>query len=137
MASKNEETIRAFWGACERRDYEAAGRLIGDGYTWIDHTTDVVATTPEELQAALEEDLAWSDQKFEIESTHEVGDTVVVRAVVTQTLTGTWRSIQGHGQQVRREICDIFRFDADGRIVVEELYEDALSLTRQLGPVSV
>jgi hypothetical protein len=34
----HEETIRAFWDACEREDYEAAGRLIGDGYTWIDYT---------------------------------------------------------------------------------------------------
>lgn len=26
-----------------------ARHLIGDGYTWIDYTTDVVRTTPQEL----------------------------------------------------------------------------------------
>jgi hypothetical protein len=34
---------------------------------------------------------------------------------------------------VRREICEIFRFDRQGRILVEEMYEDALSVMRQLG----
>jgi hypothetical protein len=62
---------------------------------------------------------------------------LVVLATITQTLTGEWRSIKGDGQQVHREICDIFRFNAEGRIVSENMYEDALSVVRQLGAVSV
>jgi hypothetical protein len=34
---------------------------------------------------------------------------------------------------VRRQILEIFQFDSEGRIVVEEMYDDALSLMRQLG----
>jgi ketosteroid isomerase-like protein len=52
MESKNVETVRAYWAASERGDLEAAGRYIGNGCTWIDHTTDVVARTPEGLHAA-------------------------------------------------------------------------------------
>jgi ketosteroid isomerase-like protein len=63
MGSKNIETVRAYWAASERGDWEAAGRCIGSGYTWIDHTTDVVARTPEELRAALEDAAAWSDER--------------------------------------------------------------------------
>jgi hypothetical protein len=31
---------------------------MGDGYTWIDCTKDVVATTPQEFAAALVEDFS-------------------------------------------------------------------------------
>ncbi len=128
------ETVRAFWDACERKDYGAAGQLTGNGYVWIDHTTDVVATTPDELTVALEEDLAWSGQKFRIDQAVDLADgRLLVQATITQSLTGEWRHIKGTGQHVRRLVCDIFSFDADGRIVVEELYEDALSILRQLG----
>jgi predicted ester cyclase len=133
------DTIRTYFDLCERKDYRAvAKQLIGDGYTYIDHTTDVVATTPQQLEAALVEDLQWSDQKFGIEQAIEgTNGAVVVLATLTQTLTGEWRSIEGTGQQVRWEFCDIFHFDGQGRIVGEELYGDVLSIMRQLGVVSV
>ena len=133
------DTIRTYFDLCERKDYRAvAERLIGDGYTYIDHTTDVVANTPEQLEAALVEDLQWSEQKFGIKQAIETTDgALVVLATLTQTLTGEWHSIKGAGQQVRWEFCDIFRFDGEGRIVGEELYGDGLSIMRQLGAVSV
>jgi hypothetical protein len=133
------DTIRTYFDLCERKDYRAvAEQLIGDGYTYIDHTTDVVAATPQQLEAALVEDLQWSDQKFGIKQAIQATDgAVVVLATLTQTLTGEWRSVQGTGQQVQWEFCDIFHFDGQGRIVGEELYGDALSIMRQLGVVSV
>jgi hypothetical protein len=133
------ETIREYYDLGERQEYRAiAARLIGDGYTWIDHTTDIVATTQEQLQAAMVEDLQWSDWKFVIDRAIEIADNeVIVFVTTTQTLTGEWRGVKGTGQQVRREIREIFRFDADGRIVHEEAYWDALSVRRQLGAVSI
>ena len=137
MASERETRVRAFFRAVERNDFEALAGLVGDGYVWIDHTTDTVASTPEELQAAVEEDAAWSDRMFVIDRAMETSDgAVVVQMTNTQTLTGEWRSIRGQGQRVRREICEIFRFDEDDRIVVEEMYEDALTLMRQLGAIT-
>jgi hypothetical protein len=137
MVSEHEESVRAFFRAVERNDFETLSRLVGGTYIWIDHTTDVVARTPEELQAAKEEDSAWSDREFVIDRAMATSDgAMVVQMTVTQTLTGEWRSVKGTGQRVRREICEIFRFDSEGRIVVEEMYEDALSLMRQLGAVT-
>jgi ketosteroid isomerase-like protein len=137
MASGQEETVRAFFTAVEREDFETLSRLVSPEYIWIDHTTDIVARTPEQLRASVEEDAAWSDRRFVIDrvmdTTH--GD-LVVQITNTQTLTGEWRSVKGNGQRVRREILEIFRFDTEGRIVVEEMYEDALSLMQQLGAAS-
>jgi ketosteroid isomerase-like protein len=134
MESKNIQTVRAYWAASERGDWEAAGRCIGSGYTWIDHTTEIVANTPEELMAARDEADAWSDETIEITRVMETTDgAVIAQATVTRTLTGVWRSVEPRGQRVRKDHCTIFRFDAEGRIVFEEQYEDALSVMRQLG----
>jgi hypothetical protein len=44
-------------------------------------------------------------------------------------------SVEPKGQRVTTPICSIFRFDEDGRIVFEEMYEDALAVMQQLGAV--
>jgi predicted ester cyclase len=128
------ETVRAYWEASDRGDWEAARRCIGHGYTWVDHTLSV---DPTEGQVALEEAMAWSDQRFEINRVYEATDgTLIVQATVTRTLTGTWRGVEPRGQRVTSPVCVIFRFDEEGRIVYEEQYEDALAVMRQLGVVT-
>jgi len=126
--------VRAYWEASARNDYEAAGRCIGEGYTWIDHATGVTARTGEELLRAMEEDAAWSDRDFKINTIHEAADgTVVVQATVSGTLTGTWRSVEGRGQRVTHEHCTVFKFDDSGMITSEEAYYDCLGVMVQLG----
>jgi hypothetical protein len=134
LKSKNEESVRAFFRAVEENDFETLGRLVSGSYIWIDHTVDFIARSPEELIAAKVEDEQWSDREFVIDRAMETADgTVVVQLTVTQTLTGVWRSVKGTGQRVRREIVEIFQFDPEGRIIVEEMYEDCLALMQQLG----
>jgi hypothetical protein len=84
------------------------------------------------------EDLQSSDWKFVINRAIETADDeVIVFVTVTQTLNGEWRGVKGNGQNVRREICEIFRFDPENRSVFEEAYWDALSVMRQLRAVSI
>src|SRR3954468_18002575 len=98
MGPQNEATVREFFRAVEREDFETLARVVGPDYIWIDHTTDVVASTPEDLQAAREEDSAWSDRKFVIDRAMTAVDgTVVVQITNMQTLTREWRSIAGSG----------------------------------------
>jgi len=131
MAREHIETVREYWAASDRADWEAAGRCIGDGYTWVDHTLGVA---PTDLDVALEEAQAWSDQTFEITQAFDATDgTLIVQATVTRTLTGRWRSVEPQGQRVSNPVCIIFRFDEQGLIVLEESYEDALAVMRQLG----
>jgi predicted ester cyclase len=127
------ETVRAYWDASDRADWESAGRCIGEGYIWVDHT---LGDEPTDLNLALEEAQAWSDQRFEITRVHEATDgTLIVLATVTRALTGPWRSVEPAGQRVRSNVCVIFRFNDEGLIVYEEQYEDALSVMRQLGAI--
>jgi hypothetical protein len=131
MTRSHIETVRAYWAASDRANWEAARRCVGDGFTWVDHT---YGDAPMEGELALAEAQAWSDQTFEINQWHEATDgTLVVQATVTRTLTGTWRGVEPSRQRVTNAICDIFRFNEDGLIVHEELYEDALAVMSQLG----
>jgi limonene-1,2-epoxide hydrolase len=131
VSASHIETVRAYWAASDRADWEAAGRCVGDGYTWVDYT---LGTTPTDGALALAEARAWSEQTFQITRTYEATDgTLIVQATVTRTLTGQWRSVEPKGQRVTTQVCVIFRFNNEGLIVYEEQYEDALSVMRQLG----
>jgi ketosteroid isomerase-like protein len=86
MASKNRDTLHMYLDAAERGDWDGMRRCIGGSYTFIDHTTDVVARTPEEMQIAGEEALAWSDLRYENPQVHETTDgTLIVQATLTRT----------------------------------------------------
>jgi hypothetical protein len=108
--TSHDETVQTYYDLSARKEYRAAAaRVIGDGYSFIDHTTGVVANTPEKLEVALKEDLQWSDQKYVIKESLETTDgAVVVLLTVTRTLTGEWRSVKGEGQRVQREVCEIY-----------------------------
>lgn len=137
MPPSKIDSVRTYWDASARGDYEAAGRCIGDGYVWIDHTKEVVARTPAQLSQAMEEDSAWSDRHFEIEQVLETVDgALVVQSRMSGVLSGPWRSVDGGGRRVSHSVCTIFRFDDECRIVYEEAYSDALTLMAQLGAVS-
>jgi hypothetical protein len=89
LASDHEETVRAFFDAVERNDFETLRNFVSADYMWIDHTTDFVARTPEELRAAKEEGAAWSDRQFVIDRAMDTSDgALVVQITNTQTLTG-------------------------------------------------
>ncbi len=80
----------------------------------------------------MEEDAAWSDRDFKINTILEAADgTVIVQATVSGTLTGTWRSVEGRGQRVTHEHCTVFKFDDSGMITSEEAL---LRLPRCHGP---
>ena len=134
MSAERLEKIRALWDACSRADSAAMGRDVSPAYVWIDHATGVVARTAEELEEAVADEQPWSDLRFEISNTFHADDrSVVVQAVRSGTLTGLWRSMETTGQKVAFEFIDIFKFDDDDEIILEEAYYDMASVRRQLG----
>ena len=129
------ETIKQWFEISERKDWEAIAPYVDDGYIWIDHTLGKVDRTPDELLAATAEDEAWTDKRYAIDSAVEgVDGRMFVQLTVTQTLgTGSeWRGVQGSGQRVTWSMIDIFTFNDEGRVTVEEAYFDAQLINRQL-----
>src|SRR5262245_3107118 len=107
MARSHIETVRQYWAASDRADWEAAGQCVGPGFTWVDHT---YGHEPMDGSLALAEMQAWSDQTFTIDEWYDATDgALIVLATVTKTLTGAWRGVEPRGQRVTNKICDIFR----------------------------
>ena len=70
-----------------------------------------------------------SDSQFKITNAFETADgAIVVQVDQSSTVTGPWRSMETSGQRIEFPFCDIFRFDSDGRILLEEAYYDMLSV---------
>ena len=128
------ETVRTYWDASARGDYETAGNCVAlPGYVSIDHQRGVVAETMEQLQQAAAEDAAWSQREFDITNVLETTDgALVVQATISGNLDGEWCSLRGTGQRVTFDACVIFRFNDDGKIVLEDHYGDALKVAQQL-----
>ena len=129
------ETVKQFFEISERKDWGAIAPYVADDYIWIDHTLGTVARTPDELLAATAEDEAWTDKRYSIGSAVEgVDGRLFVQLTVTQTLgSGSeWRGVKGLGQRVTWSMIDIFTFNDEGRVTVEEAYFDAHSIMRQL-----
>ncbi len=81
----------------------------------------------------MADDLPWSDLRFEITNAFDTNDALLVQAVRSGRITGTWRSIETTGQHVTFEFLDIFKFNSDDQIVWEEAYYDMSDIMRQLG----
>jgi len=58
MTRSHIDTVREYWAAGDREDWEAAGRCVGSGFTWIDHTW---SDAPMDDALAVAEVQAWSD----------------------------------------------------------------------------
>ena len=130
-----EETIKQWFEISERKDWSAIAPHVAGEYIWIDHTLGAVARTPDELLAATAEDEAWTDKRYAIDSAVEgVDGRMFVQLTVTQTLGegSEWRGVKGSGQRVTWSLMDIFTFNDEGRVTVEEAYFDAQSIMRQL-----
>ena len=87
------------------------------------------------MLASTAEDEAWTDKSYTIDDAVEGADgRMFVQVTVTQTLgSGSeWRGVKGSGQRVTWSMIDIFTFNDEGRVTVEEAYFDAQSINRQL-----
>lgn len=80
------------------------------------------------FECELADAQAWSNTRFTIENAFQTDDgTVIVQAVQSCNITGSWRSMEAQGQHVSFPLCSIFKFDSEDRIIHEESYNDMLS----------
>ena len=114
--------------------------LLGPGFTITNHAQGYHASTIDELFEAAQGVAAWSDCEFLVQRAFEAADgtAVVVQGTLTNTHTGgTWRGIPPTGQRVSLSACYILGFDAEGRIVSQDIYEDHFTVFEQLGVVQL
>jgi len=134
MESRNVQKHRAGHEAFNRRDFDAMVRDHAESISWIDRARGVTFTTPQEFKDHF---LAgWTDASSDCRVTDarytDAGDVVLARFTARGTNDGPLGPFPATGKEWALQICELWNFDADGRVVGGEIYYDQVSLLTQL-----
>ena len=130
MAARNVEAHRAGHEAFNQRDFETMTRQYADSISWTDN-----AQGPQEFRddflagwVRSSSDIRVSDPRY-----LDAGQAVVCTFTVTGTHDGPLGPFPATGRPFALPLCELWHFDADGRVVGGDLYYDQVSLLTQLG----
>ena len=135
MAARNVEAHRAGHEAFNQRDFETMTRQYADSISWTDNAQGRTFTTPQEFRddflagwVRSSSDIRVSDPRY-----LDAGQAVVATFTVTGTHDGPLGPFPATGRPFALPLCELWHFDADGRVVGGDLYYDEVSLLMQLG----
>jgi predicted ester cyclase len=135
MAASNLDTYRAGHQAFNDRDFQAMTSRYADSIRWTDRATGWTFRTPQEFR---EDFLAgWvraaSDIRIVDPRYLDAGQTLVCTFTVAGTHDGPLGSFPATGRRFTLPLCELWHFDAAGRVVGGDLYYDQVSMLTQLG----
>jgi steroid delta-isomerase-like uncharacterized protein len=135
MAARNVEAHRAGHEAFNQRDFETMTRQYADSISWTDNAQGRTFTTPQEFRddflagwVRSSSDIRVSDPRY-----LDAGQAVVCTFTVTGTHDGPLGPFPATGRAFALPLCELWHFDAGGRVVGGDLYYDQVSLLTQLG----
>ena len=79
---------------------------------------------------------SFSDLRVEENRRYTSDNAIILEQTVSGKHTGTWEGIPATGRAVKISVCTIYTFDADNKLVGENVYFDGSLLLRQLGVLS-
>jgi steroid delta-isomerase-like uncharacterized protein len=135
MAAVHVERHRAGHEAFNRRDFTAMTSHYADRIRWTDRARELTFRTPAEFRSEF---LAgWvqasSDIRIADAGYLDAGAASVATFTVTGTHDGPLGPFPATGRPFTLALCELWRFDLDGRVVGGDLYYDQVSLLMQLG----
>ena len=135
MTSRNAETYRAGHQAFNNRDFVTMTRHYAESISWTDHAQGQTFSTPQEFRDDFLAGWVRASPNIKITSPHyiDAGQTVVCTFEVTGTQDGPLGPFPATGKEFTVPLCEMWHFDAGGRVVGGDLYYDQLSLLMQLG----
>jgi steroid delta-isomerase-like uncharacterized protein len=135
MAARNVEAHRAGHEAFNQRDFETMTRQYAERISWTDNARGRTFTTPQEFRddflagwVRSSSDIRVSDPRY-----LDAGQAVVCTFTVTGTHDGPLGPFPATGRPFALPLCELWHFDAGGRVVGGDLYYDQVSLLTQLG----
>jgi steroid delta-isomerase-like uncharacterized protein len=135
MAARNVEAHRAGHEAFNQRDFETMTSQYADRISWTDNAQGRTFTTPREFRddflagwVRSSSDIRISDPRY-----LDAGQAVVCTFTVTGTHDGPLGPFPATGRAFALPLCELWHFDAGGRVVGGDLYYDQVSLLTQLG----
>lgn len=136
MASKNVETLRAAHESWNRRDFQGITRNSVEDLVYTDNARTLTLNSRNKFREWTEEwARAFSDGRIVEPEYIDAGDTVVARFTCEGTNDGPFGSLKPTGRRMSLPLCEIIRFDKQGRMVSGGCYYDQYTLFSQLGHV--
>ena len=134
MGFRNVDIYRAGHEAFNRRDFDAMVSEYAERIRWVDRARGLTFRTPQEFK---DDFLAgWIQASSDCEVTEarytDAGETVVARFIGRGTNDGPLGPFPATGKEWMLPICEMWHFDAHGRVVGGEIYYDQVSLLTQL-----
>jgi len=134
MSSSNLAAAQKLHEAFNSRDWDVAQSVIAEDCVFVDGTGQrregPSAFATEYFKPWVD---AFSDaQRTEVEF-YDAGDTVVVELLGRGTNDGPFGPVAATGKRVELPYCEVYHFNADGKVSSGHAYFDQLGLMAQLG----
>jgi steroid delta-isomerase-like uncharacterized protein len=135
MPSSNVEAHRAGHEAFNRRDFQAMTEHYADSIAWTDHAQGRTFRTRQEFRDDFLPGWVQTSADIRVTDPHyfDAGQAVVCTFTVEGTHDGPLGPFPATGKPFALPLCELWHFDADGRVVGGDLYYDQVSLLAQLG----
>ena len=135
MASKNMQTALAVYECFNKRDLDGAVASIAEDLVFENHGLGQTYKSRAEFRDSLQSWITgFSDGMISEPRAIDAGDTVIIQFVGKGKNDGPMGPFQKPtGRMLTLPFVDIFKFDAQGRIVAGETYFDMLGMLVQLG----
>jgi steroid delta-isomerase-like uncharacterized protein len=134
MESKNIATLRAAHEAFSAHDFDKAVALMSSTCKVVDYSRGMVLSTRGEFRDWLAARGATaSDIKIVDAQYIDAGEWVTARFRAVGTQDGPLPPFPASHKPFTLEVCEVWRFDADGQAAEGHNYSDGLGLLMQLG----
>lgn len=132
----NVETLKAAHAAFNRRDWEAATQDMVSNMTFVDHASGERANSAEDFLSWLQELVRTSsDTRIEEPRYIDAGEHVVAQFVSAGTNDGPLGPFEATGRPMSVDVCQVWHFNADGKMDMGHSYSDQLHVLVQVGRI--
>jgi steroid delta-isomerase-like uncharacterized protein len=132
----NAEIHRRAHDAWNRRDFDGVVKDMNQSIEYTDHARGLTIRSRDEFRRWVTDWAEFlSDGRITNPRYGEAADMSIARFTARGTNDGSFGPFPATGREAVFDLCEILRFDANGKIVGGDIYYDQLSILVQLGHV--
>lgn len=134
MASKNVDSFRKSHDSFNRRDFDGILKTLADNCTYTEHPRGRTLRGKNQVHDFLQGwTSAFTDGKVVNPQYLDAGDTVIAQFTFEGTNDGPFLGMPPTGKRVSVPVCEIVRYDSQGRVISAGAYYDQMTMATQLG----
>jgi len=134
MTSKNVAALRAAHEAFSAHDCDRAATVGAPGVKMVDHGRGMTLASRDELAGWLKGFVAMSSDIRIVDAEYiDAGEWVTARFRAIGTQDGPMAPFPASHRPFTLDVCEVWRFGADGQAIEAHNYSDGLGLLMQLG----